>query len=232
MTFKYRYRKQIIIISIIVIIIGSITGLSVWKYLQKDKKDVIKDNKEIVTTKKKSLEKKTVDNIEKYKVDIKGEINNPGIYSLEKDKRVIDVIVLAGGLTGNADTSVLNLSKKVTDEMVIIIYSKEQVSDFKKTKEIEKQVEEKCIQPDENSLKNDACITSNSNSQTQINGKINLNTASVEELMTLQGIGESKAKDIIKYRETNGGFKSIEELTNISGIGESTLAQIKENITV
>ena len=70
--------------------------------------------------------------------------------------------------------------------MVIIIYSKEQVSDFKKTKEIEKQVEEKCIQPDENSLKNDACITSNSNSQTQINGKINLNTASVEELMTLQ----------------------------------------------
>ena len=59
MTFKYRYRKQIIIISIIVIIIGSITGLSVWKYLQKEKKDVKKDNKEIVTTKKKSLEKKT-----------------------------------------------------------------------------------------------------------------------------------------------------------------------------
>lgn len=232
MTFKYRYRKQIIIISVIVIIIGTITGLLIWKNLKKDKKEIVEENKEIVKTNKKSLEKKVTDNIEKYKVDIKGEINNPGIYSLEKDKRVIDVIVLAGGLTENADTSVLNLSKKITDEMVIIIYSKEQVNDFKKTKEIEKQVEEKCIKVDEDSLKNDACITSNSNNQGQVNGKINLNTASIEELMTLPGIGESKAKDIIKYRETNSGFKSIDELTNISGIGESTLAQIKENITV
>lgn len=232
MTFKYRYRKQIIIISIIVILIGSITGLLVWKYLIKDKTESIKENKEIVKTNKKSLEKKVVDNIEKYKVDIKGEINNPGIYSLEKDKRVIDVIVLAGGLTENADTSVLNLSKKITDEMVIIIYSKDQVNDFKKTKEVEKQVEEKCIKADENSLNNDACITSNSPNKVTVNGKVNLNTASLEELMTLQGIGESKAKDIISYRETNNGFKSIDELTNIPGIGESTLAQIKENITV
>jgi len=228
-TFKYRYRKQILMISILVILIGGITGLSVWKYLKTNKKEEIKETKEIVTKKKNSLEKKKIEDIEKYKVDIKGEIINPGIYSLDKDKRVIDVIALAGGLTENADTSVINLSKKINDEMVIIVYSHEQVTDFKKTKEIEKQVQEKCTQVDENSLKNDACIDSQTSTQT---GLININTASIEELMTLPGIGESKAQDIIKYRETNNGFKSIEELTNISGIGESILVKIKENITV
>lgn len=216
-------------ISILVILIGGITGLSVWKYLKTNKKEEIKETKEIVTKKKNSLEKKKIEDIEKYKVDIKGEIINPGIYSLDKDKRVIDVIALAGGLTENADTSVINLSKKINDEMVIIVYSHEQVNDFKKTKEIEKQVQEKCTQVDENSLKNDACIDSQTSTQT---GLININTASIEELMTLPGIGESKAKDIIKYRETNNGFKSIEELTNIPGIGESILVKIKENITV
>lgn len=225
-TFKYRYRKQILIVSLIIILIGGVTGLSIYKYLKSNKKE---PKEEIVITKKNSLEKKKVEQIEKYKVDIKGEVINPGIYSLEKDKRVIDVIALAGGLTENADTSVINLSKKINDEMVIIVYSQEQVTDFKKTKEIEKQVQEKCIQPDENSLQNDSCIKKENTTQT---GLININTASIEELMTLPGIGESKAKDIIKYREANNGFKSIDELTNISGIGESILVKIKENITI
>ena len=225
-TFKYRYRKQILIVSLIIILIGGVTGLSIYKYLKSNKKE---PKEEIVITKKNSLEKKKVEQIEKYKVDIKGEVINPGIYSLEKDKRVIDVIALAGGLTENADTSVINLSKKIDDEMVIIVYSHEQVTDFKKTKEIEKQVQEKCIQPDENSLQNDSCIKKENTTQT---GLININTASIEELMTLPGIGESKAKDIIKYREANNGFKSIDELTNISGIGESILVKIKENITI
>lgn len=225
-TFKYRYRKQILIVSLIIILIGGVTGLSIYKYLKSNKKE---PKEEIVITKKNSLEKKKVEQIEKYKVDIKGEVINPGIYSLEKDKRVIDVIALAGGLTENADTSVINLSKKINDEMVIIVYSNEQVTDFKKTKEIEKQVQEKCIQPDENSLQNDSCIKKENTTQT---GLININNASIEELMTLPGIGESKAKDIIKYREANNGFKSIDELTNISGIGESILVKIKENITI
>ena len=161
------------------------------------------------------------------KVDIKGEVINPGIYSLIESSRVIDVIELAGGLTENADTSVINLSKKVTDEMVIIIYSRDQIQNFKETKELEKYLQEKCHEQDENSLANDACITDGE----QISSKVNINTASLEELMTLKGIGEAKAQDIIAYRETNGGFKSIEELLNISGIGETLFAKIKENIT-
>ena len=175
----------------------------------------------------KKLVKRKEEVIDKIQVDIKGQINYPGIYKVDSDLRVMDVIKLAGDLTENADTSVINLSKKVTDEMVIIIYSKEEVLDFKKTKEIEKQVEERCVQKDENSLVNDACINS-----TISNGKININTASLDELKNLTGIGEKKAKDIISYREKSGKFNSIEDIMKVSGIGESNFAQIKEDITV
>lgn len=162
-------------------------------------------------------------------VDIKGEVNSPGIYSMKASSRVIDVIEKAGGLTENADTTVINLSKKIKDEMVIIIYSKEQVKNFEETKKKEEELQNKCICPDENSIKNDACIYENN---TTTSGKININTATKEELMTLPGIGESKAKDIIAYRQTNGAFQTIEAIKNVSGIGDNLFAQIKENITV
>ncbi len=160
-------------------------------------------------------------------MDIKGQILSPGIYSLPKDARVMDVIDIAGGLTENADTSVINLSKRIQDEMVIIIYSREEVADFSKTKEIEKQVQSYCIQKDPEALKNDACIGSDN----QVTGKVSINSSSLEELMTLSGIGEAKAKDIISYRETNGPFERIEDIMNVSGIGENLFAKIKEDIT-
>lgn len=166
--------------------------------------------------------------VELLKVDIKGQIVNPGIYSVSSSARVIDVIEQAGGLTTNANTTVINLSKKVIDEMVIIIYSNDEVNDFKKTKELEQQVQTQCIQKDENSLVNDACITTN----TETSSKVSINNASIQELQNLPGIGEAKAKDIITYREQNGPFKSIEDIKNVSGIGESLFAKIKDYITL
>jgi len=223
MTFKYRYRKQIIIGIIIFILICSIIGFSIYKLRSIPKKK----KKEIVVEKK--LEKKQEVSIDKIQVDIKGQINKPGIYEVSSNSRVIDVIHLAGDLTENADTSVINLSKKVHDEMVIIIYSRDEVNDFKKTKEIEKQVEELCIKKDDNSLNNDACVN---NENTTISNKISINNASLEELKNLTGIGEKKAKDIITYREKNGPFKTIEDLMKVNGIGENSFAQIKEDITL
>lgn len=217
-TFKYRYRKQIILGIVIFIIIGGIVGFCVYKFKDKPKEDIVVEKK---------LVKKNTSSIEKIQVDIKGQINYPGIYKVDSNLRVMDVIKLAGDLTENADTSVINLSKKVTDEMVIIVYSKDEVADFKKTKEIEKQVEERCIQKDENSLVNDACINCSVS-----NGKVNINTASLDELKNLTGIGEKKAKDIISYREKNGNFNTIEDIMKVSGIGEASFAQIKEDITV
>ena len=149
---------------------------------------------------------------------------------MKKGSRVMDVIETSGGLTENANTDVINLSKKIIDEMVIIIYSNAEVINFARTKEIEERVQNNCIKEDENSLQNDACINSETSSN-KPQGKININTATKEELMTLTGIGESKANNIIKYRNEHR-FKSIEELKEITGIGESIFAKIKENITV
>lgn len=180
MTFRYRYRKQIIIGLIITIILIGLIVFTIVN-IKKDKKE------DDIVVEKKITKKKNKEVVEELKVDIKGQVINPGIYSLKANSRVIDVIAAAGGLTEFADTSVINLSKKIKDEMVIIVYSREEVIDFHKTKEIEKQVEERCIQKDEESLKNDACITTDNNSPPT--GKISINTATMEELMTLTGIG-------------------------------------------
>lgn len=226
MTFKYRYRKQIIIATTcFLILVVSIT--STVYYFSTNKKKVPKNN---ILIKTKSTTSKKEESSIYYKVDIKGEVITPGIYTLKEESRIIDVIEVAGGLTENANTTVINLSKKITDEMVIIIYSNREVEDFKKTKELEKKVIDNCIQKDENALKNDACIEQDTIVTT--NTKVSINKATLEELMTLTGIGEAKAKDIIKYREEHGDFKSIEDLKNVNGIGDSIFDKIKESITI
>ena len=138
---------------------------------------------------------------------------------------------MSGGLTKNADTSYLNLSKKLKDEMTIVVYSKEEIANMKDQESIIVYMEKECNCPN---ISNDACINDNSNSDSinNNNGKININTATIEELQTLTGIGESKAKSIIEYRETNGNFKSVEDIMSVSGIGESAYSKIKDNITV
>lgn len=112
--------------------------------------------------------------------------------------------------------------------MVIIIYSKQQVQEFSKTKEIENQVQENCVQPSDDNIKNDACITEESKD----NELISINNDPLENLMKIPGVGESKAKDIITYREENNGFKKLEDIMNVPGIGEATFAKIKEYITL
>ena len=169
----------------------------------------------------------------KIKIDIKGEIQVPGVYELKETDRVSDAIKKAGGLTENADTELINLSKTLTDEMVIIVYNKYEIEEIRKKSDkqetIIKYIEKKCTCPDKT---NDACLNKNENNEPSKENKISLNNATQEELETLPGIGESKAKQIIEYRNQNGGFKEIEEIKNISGIGESTFEKFKEYITI
>ena len=140
MTFTYRYRKQIIFVTLTLVLLSVVGGVIFYKlaFDSSNKED------NIVLKKKKKTNDEKIEEEEDiyYQVDIKGEVNTPGIYTVKKDSRVIDVIRLAGDLTDNADTSVLNLSKKVTDEMVIIIYSYDEVANFALTKEKEKQEQE------------------------------------------------------------------------------------------
>lgn len=162
------------------------------------------------------------------KVEIKGFVKNPGVYEFNENERVIDLITKAGGLIENANTSVLNLSKILTDEMVVIIYSNEEIEEAKKDNITIKYetIELPCECPD--SL-NDACVEEKDDStKTNI---ININTATKEELMTLPNIGESKAENIINYRESFK-FEAIEDIKEVSGIGESLFEKIKDYITV
>ena len=169
-------------------------------------------------------------------IDIRGEIKKPGVYKISKDKRVIDAIEIAKGLTNDADTSVNNLSMQLKDEMVIIIYSKQEVKNFIKTKETEQLKEENCSK-EQNNIKNDSCITQDKKENKTTTKKeetktsiININTASLEELSTLKGIGSKKAQKIIEYR-TKTPFKTKEQIMEVSGIGESLYNKIKDNIT-
>lgn len=225
MTFTYRHKKEIIMGLIIFIIISTSIFLII-KYRPKPKKESKKETIEKNIVEEKVKEEKE----EEYKVDIKGAVITPGLYSLPKSSRVIDVINKAGGLKDNANTTPINLSLKIKDEMVIIIYTNEEVENFVKTKEKESRMIKECNEF--NNLRNDACINTKSNKETKVEGKININTATKEELNTLPGIGPSKAKSIIDYREKVNGFKEIDELKKVEGIGEELFAKIKENIII
>ena len=168
-------------------------------------------------------------------VDIKGAVKKPGVYEISEDKKVIDVLELAGGLAANANTTMINLAKKVFNEMVIIIYTDEEVKSANKQDTIVKIVEKECICPE---IKNDACLNSSDTEKNdnqdkeEISSKVNINKATLEELLTVSGIGESKAKAIIEYRQQNGEFKKIEDIMEVSGIGEALYEKIKNNITI
>lgn len=167
-------------------------------------------------------EKEEVNDNKKVIVDIKGSVVNPGVYEVDNTSRVMDVISLAGGLLEDADTSLINLAKIVSDEMTIIIYSREEVSLDK---------EEECL-CDCSLINNDACIEEEYTNIDEEDGYVNINTCSKEELMTINGIGEAKAKAIIDYREKNGNFNTIEDIRNVSGIGDALFEKIKVYITV
>ena len=181
-----------------------------------------------------SIEKEKKDDVSSVLyIDIKGAILNPGVYQMEEGKRVIDVINLAGGLKDNANTANLNLSKKLTDEMYIIVYTNEELESYLKKQDNTSCVSLECICPNE---ENGACINNNvkegnsKSSEIKTNGKISINNATKEELMTLSGIGEAKANNIINYRNENGLFKSIEDIKNVTGISDKIFEKIKSNI--
>ena len=142
---------------------------------------------------------------EKIFVDVKGAVKHPGVFETTKDKRVKDLIEEAGGLLDDADTSTLNLSQKVKDQMVIYIL---------KHGEKPKQMTENAI-------------TSSSSGEI-----ININTANKEQLMKISGVGKTKAEAIIAHREKNGDFKTKEDITKVRGIGKSTFEKIKDKIEV
>ncbi|MGT2924497.1 helix-hairpin-helix domain-containing protein [Streptococcus caviae] len=146
-------------------------------------------------------------------VDVKGAVKKEGVYSLPAGSRVNELIEKAGGFSEKADHKSVNLAQKLQDEAVIYVASiGEDISVV------------------DNSQK--AAVNQSSSSQTAVQDKINLNTASLADLQTISGIGEKRAQDIIDYREANGGFQSVDDLENISGIGEKTVEKLKDLVSI
>ena len=143
-----------------------------------------------------------------------GAVENEDVYSVPAGSRVNDVVVLAGGLSEDAAAQYINLARVVSDGERIYIPYEGDISD---------DMSERLIQTHD--------ITEGS---VDVIGKglININSADKNELMTLPGIGEKKAEDIIRYREDNGGFKSVEDLMNVDGIKEGTFQKLKDKITI
>lgn len=243
MSFIKRNLFKIIFILFIIIIIGS---LFIKKYLiDNQNSNSIKEEDAIELTKKD--DSKDDEEVVVVSVDIKGAVKKPGVYEIENNRKVIDVVNMAGGFNDNADTSFVNLAKKVVDEMVVVIYTSEQIKEAKKRETISLEVNDTCVCP---IIDNDSCINNNTNNSKNSNNNtssnnnkssnnnegsnvlVNINTASLEELQTLSGIGEAKAQAIIDYRNEVGKFTKIKDITNVSGIGEAAFEKIKDNITV
>lgn len=146
--------------------------------------------------------------VEEIIVDVKGAVKAPGVYEAELDERVIDMIEKAGGLTETADEGKINFAIKVEDEMVIYV------------PELGEEME---VSSDGFPL-----VSGSTNDD----GKVNINTANEGEFQTLPGIGPSKARTIIEFREQNGPFKDIEDLKLISGIGEKSFEKLQNQIKV
>ena len=160
-------------------------------------------------------------------VHICGAVSAPGVYELPAGSRIIDAVEAGGGFLPEAEEACCNLAEEIVDGCQIYIMTKsESCADGQTEKKAGIQTS-----PDGDMQTTDRNVRSNSAPALE-NGLVNLNTADVAALMTLPGIGESRAKAIISYREQHGEFAKIEDIMKISGIKQAAFSKIKDKITV
>lgn len=204
-------QKKILIVILLIII-----AITIYILIQKQNNQISENylENELIPYDEENNETKE-ENIEEDQIiiHITGAIKNEGVYTLKENSRISDAIDLAGGLREDADTSKINLAYPLEDGMKVNIPS---------IKDAETNQTETYIS---NAMQNDSKEENN-------NKKININTATKEELDTLPGIGESTAQKIINYRKENGKFSNIEELKEVSGIGDSKFENIKDLICI
>lgn len=147
-------------------------------------------------------------------VDIKGEVLRPGVYEFSCESRVQEVIKKAGGFTEEADETKINLAQKITDQMQLIVPNVHSKQEGGVT--------------EGNSEKGNSSNSTPSNSK---KGTVNINTATLEELQTIKGIGKKKAEAILQYRKEHGAFRTKEDLLQVKGIGKKALEAIESQVT-
>ena len=206
--------KDQVIIGIIAFLLGITSGYILFgENLSTDfstnllLNDELNNSEDIIINKSRQENQKNIsDEAKTIKVYITGSVKKPGVYSIKEGDRVIDLFQKAGGETIGADLEKINMASYLKDGEKIYIPS-----------------------VTENNKFNSYSTTSSYNSNSKL---ININLANQNELQKLSGIGPSKAKAIIKYREKNGSFKNIKDLIKVSGIGNATLNKIEDEVSL
>ncbi|UQS85516.1 helix-hairpin-helix domain-containing protein [Apilactobacillus apisilvae] len=194
---KYFYQMMIVLILILISL-----GLMFIVYFQNHSNDNAINSYPISNSSySKNIETSSLDN--NIYVDIKGEVNAPGVYKCNKDDRVTDIIKYAGGFKRLANQSSVNLAQKIYDQQVVIVN--------KKTNNNTQEEQD-----------------SNTNNRS----KVNLNTADKNELQKLDSVGDKNADKIIDYRNQNNGFHNVDELKKVSGFGDKTFEKLKDYLEI
>ena len=204
---KKAYYTVVMILTALCLISGC--GQESGEELKEISLEETQEEKEESSAEEKKVEDKEPKKETKIFVYLCGAVGKPGVYEVGSDDRLYEVIAMAGGLTAEAAQDAVNQARVAADGEQIYIPTKE---------------EAKTQMPGA-----DPQMPGQESAGKQ---KVNLNTATKEELMTLSGVGESKAESILAYREEKGGFQSTEELMQISGIKEGLYNKIKDDITV
>lgn len=150
--------------------------------------------------------------IKDIKVYVCGAVQRPDVYEISADSRIVDAVSAAGGFAIDAYPEAMNLAETVSDGSRIYVPTKEEVDALA------------VVYSDTDSGTGDTMSDST--------GRVNINTATLEELTTLPGIGDTRARAIIDYREQNGAFGNIEDIMQVTGIKEKSFSKIKDSICV
>lgn len=220
------YKKYLILVFCLLLLAASTIAFFKLNNEKTEVEDNFVANNEIITKEVNEVAKQ--EEVKLY-FDIKGSVKKPGVYEFTQGDRIIDAINKAGGLTKNATTNNLNLSKKLANEMVIYVFNKNELTTTKAFEQVNNVAKCKCETIEVNNCVDKNTTNESTNNETT---KININTDSKEKIMTISGIGSSKADAIIEYRTKNGNFKTTEDIINVSGISKTIYDKIKDTITV
>ena len=189
---------------------GNSDSVSVLKNQETEEEDNIRQEE--------VLEEESVSEPQIIYVDVCGAVKEPGVYELPRGSRVFQAIEKAGGFLEDAQQNLINQAEYLTDGQQIHIYTKEEA--------------EKMRESGTGGMSDQEFFSQNVSKEQTTDGKININQADKTMLMTLSGIGETRAEAIVAYRQKNGGFSTIEELMQVEGIKEKTYEKLKDKITV
>lgn len=201
-----KYRIQVLII-----VIAAVVG-GYWIFNKNNNDTLLSNTNAVLTSSETESCLTSTDTIKKIvAIDIKGAVKIPGVYELKAEDRINEALKAAGGPLSNADLRQVNLAKQLTDQQMIYIPFQGETP-----------VASSSTEPS----------ASNNDDGSDSSVKINLNTATKEQLCQITGIGDKKADLILQYRQEHGQFKSVDELKEINGFGDKTVNKLKDHLSI